>query len=143
MNLLNAVGRSDLFLKVDLSKLPLTILALIITIPLGLKAIIIGHVITSALSFLINAYLPGKFYGYGAIEQLKDMIPVFIATIGMTIPVFVMLFFINNLVIQLFLGCIIGGVTYLSICRVLKLEELEEGWKLFLILKRKILKNTK
>jgi hypothetical protein len=34
---------------------------------------IIGHVITSVLSVLINAYLPGKFFGYGAIKQLKDM----------------------------------------------------------------------
>jgi hypothetical protein len=31
---------------------------------------IIGHVITGSL-VLINAYLPGKFFGYGAIKQLK------------------------------------------------------------------------
>jgi hypothetical protein len=34
MNVLNAIGRSDLYLKVDLCKLPLTVVALIITIPL-------------------------------------------------------------------------------------------------------------
>jgi O-antigen/teichoic acid export membrane protein len=49
MNVLNAIGRSDLYLKVDLCKLPLTVVALIITIPLGVKSMIIGHVITSAL----------------------------------------------------------------------------------------------
>jgi O-antigen/teichoic acid export membrane protein len=60
MNVLNAIGRSDLYLKVDLCKLPLTVVALIITIPLGVKSMIIGHVITSALSY--NSYLPGKFF---------------------------------------------------------------------------------
>lgn len=136
MNLLNAIGRSDLYLKVDLSKLPLTILALIITIPLGVKAIIIGHVITSALSFIINAYLPGKFYGYGPMKQLKDMIPVFAASIGMAVPVFAICFFIDNLILQLFLGGIAGAATYLSLCWLLKLEELKEGWNLFLSLKK-------
>jgi len=138
MNLLNAVGRSDLFLKVDLSKLPLTIVAMVITIPLGVKAMIIGHVITSALAFLMNAYLPGKLYGYGPIQQLKDMLPFFVASIGMAISVFVMSNFIDNLVLQLFLGTLIGFVTYLFICWLLKLEELEEVWELVLKFKIKM-----
>jgi len=138
MNLLNAIGRSDLFLKVDLSKLPLTILAMVITIPLGVKAMIIGHVVSSALAFLINAYLPGKFYGYGPIQQLKDMMPFFVATIGMAISVFVMSNFIDNLVLQLFLGTLLGLVTYLFICWLLKLEELEEVWELVLKFKIKM-----
>lgn len=140
MNLLNAVGRSDLFLKVDLSKLPLTILAMIITIPLGVKVIVIGHVITSALSFIINAYLPGKFYGYGAIKQLKDMVPFFIAAFGMAISVYAMTCFVDNLILQLFLGVVLGGVTYLFISYLLKLEELKEVWQLFLSLKSRLLK---
>ncbi|URC14966.1 lipopolysaccharide biosynthesis protein [Flavobacterium sp. B183] len=140
MNLLNAVGRSDLFLKVDLSKLPLTILAMIITIPLGIKAIVIGHVITSALSFLINAYLPGKFYGYGAIKQLKDMRSFFLATLGMAILVFVITSFVDNLILQLLLGVVFGAVTYLYVCWLLGLEELKEVWQLFLSLKSRLLK---
>ncbi|WP_017495379.1 lipopolysaccharide biosynthesis protein [Flavobacterium sp. WG21] len=141
MNLLNAVGRSDLYLKVDLSKLPLTILAMIITIPLGVKAIIIGHVVTSALSFIINAYLPGKFYGYGAIKQLKDMVPFFIAAFGMAILVFAMTCFVDNLILQLLLGVVLGGVTYLFISYLLKLEELKEVWQLMLSLKSKFFKS--
>lgn len=143
MNLLNAVGRSDLFLKVDLSKLPLTVLAMIITIPLGVKAMIIGHVITSALSFLINAYLPGKFYGYGSINQLKDMVPIFIATIGMTISIIILNYFINNLVLQLLIGSLTGSITYLFLCWLLKIEELREIQELFLKLIKKIKLVTK
>ena len=47
MNILNAIGRSDLFFWVDISKLPLTIMALVITVPLGLTAVVIGHFATS------------------------------------------------------------------------------------------------
>ena len=137
MNLLNAVGRSDLYLKVDLAKLPLTILAMMITIPLGLKAIIIGHVITSALSFVVNAYLPGKLYNYGVMKQLKEMLTVFVATVGMAILVFIMTCFIDNLIFQLLLGGLLGLTTYLFICWLLKLEELNEVWELFLKLKER------
>lgn len=143
MNLLNAIGRSDLFLKVDLSKLPLTILAMIITIPLGLKAIIIGHVVTTVLFFFINAYLPGKYYGYGPIKQLKDMLPFFIATIGMSVLVVLMTCFIDNLILQLLLGITIGIVTYLFICWLFKSEELTEVWELFLKLISRLQKNDR
>ena len=91
MNILNAVGRSDLFLKVDLSKFPLLVLTLIITIPLGVKAMVIGHVVMAILAFFINAYMPGKLFGYGALSQLKDMIPIFISTVIMALTVFVVI----------------------------------------------------
>lgn len=136
LNLLNAIGRSDLFLKVDLSKLPLTLLAMVITIPLGVKSIVIGHVVTSAVFFVVNAYLPGKFYGYGAMKQLKDMMPFCFATIGMAAIVFMITCIIDNLMVQLFLGGILGAVMYLFICRLLKLEELKEVWQLILSLKK-------
>lgn len=136
MNLLNAVGRSDLYLKVDLSKLPLTVLGMIITIPLGVKAMIIGHVVTTTLFFFINAYLPGKLFGYGPIKQLKHMLPFFVATIAMSIPVLILSYFIDNLVIQLFLGTLLGLITYLFVCWLLKLEELTEVCKVFIKLKK-------
>ncbi|MDW8851801.1 lipopolysaccharide biosynthesis protein [Flavobacterium sp. MMLR14_040] len=136
LNLLNAAGRPDLYLKVDLSKLPITVIAMIITIPLGIKAIVIGHVITSALFFVMNTYFPGKLYGYGLIRQLKDMLPFLIATIGMAISVFVMSCFVDNLVLQLFFGSILGLITYLFLCWLLKLEELKEVCQLFLKLKK-------
>lgn len=137
LNLLKAIGRSDLFLKVDLSKLPLTALAMIITIPLGVKAIVIGHVATSAIFFIINAYLPGKLYGHGAVKQLKDMLPFVIAAIGMSIMVFIMTYFIDNLVLQLFLGIVLGTAVYLFVCWLLKLEELTEIKELFLKFKKR------
>lgn len=139
MNLLNAVGRSDLYLKVDLSKLPITVLAMVITIPLGVKAMIIGHVVTSALSYIINAYLPGKLYGYGPMEQLKDMLPIFGATIGMAIPVVITTYFLENSVLQLFVGGIVGIVIYLFICWVLKFKELTTVCELILKFKKTVL----
>jgi O-antigen/teichoic acid export membrane protein len=137
MNLLNAIGRSDLFLKVDLSKLPITVIAMVVTIPFGIKAMVIGQVVTSAVSFFVNAYLPGKFYGYGPIKQLRDMVPVLLATMGMSLLVFFMTLFVDSLILQLIVGGVLAIVSYLSFCWLLKLEELAEVKKTCLsLLKR-------
>ncbi len=138
MNILNATGRSDLFLKVDLSKFPIVILALIITIPLGVKAMVIGHVVTSALAFFINAYLPGKLYGYGGFKQFKDMIPVIIATFVMAITVFITVYFFENLYLKLIFGGIIGTISYLLMSYVFKMEEYNEIKELLLKVKKRI-----
>ena len=126
MNILNAVGRSDLFLKVDLSKLPLIVITLIITIPLGIKAMVIGNFIISIISFYINAYMPGKLFGYGALSQLKDILPVFISTAIMAFIVIFTTFFIENLYFKLIVGIFSGVISYLTISSILKIEELNE-----------------
>ncbi|RED19606.1 O-antigen/teichoic acid export membrane protein [Flavobacterium cutihirudinis] len=137
MNLLNAIGRSDLFLKMDLSKLPITVIAMIITIPLGVTAMVIGQVVTSGVSFFLNAYLPGKFYGYGALSQLKDMFPVLVATAGMSLIVFFLTLFLDSLILQLIIGSILAILSYLFFCWLLKLEELLEVKKICLGLLKK------
>jgi O-antigen/teichoic acid export membrane protein len=126
MNILNAVGRSDLYLKVDLSKAPIIIITLLITIPLGVKSSGIGNVITSILSFFINAYMPGKLFGYGALKQLKDMIPVFLATGLMSLLVYGVVSITNSFLLQIVFGGITGLLFYWFFCHFIRLKELYE-----------------
>ena len=51
LNILNAVGRSDLFLKVDLSKLPMNLGALFIALPYGIEGLAWAMVCTSFIAF--------------------------------------------------------------------------------------------
>ena len=126
MNILNAVGRSDLFLKVDLSKLPIIVIALIITIPLGVKAMVIGSVVTSLISFFINAYMPGKLFGYGAVGQLRDLFPVIVSVIFMSILVYISLLFISSNIAKLLIGGFVGIITYLFTTYLIKINEFFE-----------------
>ena len=126
MNVLNAVGRSDLFLKVDLAKAPLIILALIITLPLGLKAIVIGNTVIAFLAVFINAYVPGKLLGYGPIDQIRDLLPFIFSTITMVLVVVLFVSLTENSCGKVFLGTFSGVMSYLAISYLLKLEELDE-----------------
>ena len=116
MNVLNALGRSDLYMKLDLSKIPLDILILVITIPIGVEAITIGSFVNSFICFFINAYLPGRILGYGCFRQLYDWRFVFLSVAFMALSVLFFLHFVDLAWMQLFVGGLIGIIVYISCC---------------------------
>lgn len=74
---LNAMGRSDIFLKLELIKSGIGLSALAIAVfcfdsPI---AIAMTGVFTTLTSFYINSYPNKKLIGYTCFEQLKDILP--------------------------------------------------------------------
>ena len=126
MNILNAIGRSDLFLKVDLSKLPIFIFSIVVTVPLGINIVVIGNFITSLIAFFINAYYPGKLFGFGALRQLKEMFSVILATLLMSVLVIGLTFIIHHDIIKLIVGLVAGITGYMGAAYLLKIDELKE-----------------
>lgn len=126
MNILNAIGRSDLFLKVDMSKLPLTIGVLIATVPFGLMAVVIGHFCVSFICFFINTYYPGKLFGFGAIRQIKEMRFVLLSTSLMAIFVFAVTYLNIGDLLKLVLGIPLGLTVYLTSSWLFKTPEFKE-----------------
>jgi O-antigen/teichoic acid export membrane protein len=120
MNILNAVGRSDLFMKLDFSKAPLTILILAITIPISVKAIVIGTFVDSFLCFFINAYLPGRMFGYGAWKQIKDWRYILLSIALMSIVVLGFMQLVENAWLQLLVGGSLGVLVYAACCYFFK-----------------------
>ena len=116
MNILNAVGRSDLFLKLDFSKIPIIILSLVVTIPISVEAICIGSFVTSFICFFMNAYLPGKMFDYGAWQQIKDWRFILLSLTIMTALVLLFTHLVCNVWLQMFGGGIIGIVSYCGSC---------------------------
>ena len=137
LSLLNSNGRSDLFLKVDLSKAPLIILGLWITIPLGVEAMVIANLIIAAISYLINAYMPGKLFGYGIVSQLKEvwLTLVLSATMGLVV-VFILSFF-NSDLLKLLVGVFASALSYLGLSYLFKVRELD----IFFNMARDLLRN--
>ena len=123
MNVLNAIGRSDLYMKLDFSKIPLDIVILVITVPIGVEAITIGSFVNSLICFFINAYLPGRLLGYGGLKQLYDWRYIFLSVAVMTASVLLFLHFVETVWIQLFFGGIVGLVVYVICCYKLKIVD--------------------
>lgn len=125
ISVLNASGRSDLFMWMDLSKAPLTLGALAITIPISVEAIVWGDMIVTVICFFINAYLPGRLYGYGALKQLKDWRYIILSVILMCALVHVYCQLVPNMWLQFFGGGIIGILSYALFCHIFKVIDLK------------------
>lgn len=76
LNLLQVKGRSDLFLKLEIIKKFITTIILVITIPLGIKAICIGMIIQSYLSLWLNTFYTGRLTALSQMKQCKALMPI-------------------------------------------------------------------
>lgn len=81
MNILNIKGRSDLLLKLEIVKKLLAIPVIILGIFLGIRALLIGMVLHSLVSYFLNSYYSGRLISYPAAEQLRDILPSFLAAL--------------------------------------------------------------
>lgn len=133
LTVLNVKGRSDLFLKLEVFKKALIIIALVITIPLGIIAMLIGQVVISILAFFINSHYTGKYINYTALQQLRDVLPTFILASLMGAIVFLLDFYglvLYSDIIRIIIGGIVGSSIYLFMAYQLKFESFQELSKL-------------
>jgi O-antigen/teichoic acid export membrane protein len=126
MNILNAVGRPDLFLKVDLCKLPITITTLLVSINYGIEAVAFALLVNVFISFFINAYFPGKMFGFGAWSQIKISKNYILSSFIMFSSIQFLV--IDLLWLDLILSIIIGVAIYVMILVLLRDEMLKLVW---------------
>lgn len=105
---INALGRSDLFLKLEIIKKVVGIAIIIITMPFGPFAMAIGMLVGGIISTFINAF-PNKFLlQYTYIEQVKDILPSILMSFAMWACISFVSYFeftdITTLLIQVLLG---------------------------------------
>lgn len=120
ISVLNASGRSDLFMWMDLSKAPLILGALAITIPISVEAIVWGNTVVTIICFFINSYLPGRLYGYGAFKQLYDWRYIILSVVLMCAIVYGYSLLVTNMWLQFLGGGVIGVLSYAFFCHIFK-----------------------
>lgn len=124
LTLLNAIGRSDLNLKLDLAKIPLIIICMVITLPLGLKIFVITSTCFSFLYYLIDGIVAYKTFNFGPVKQLFIAWKYIVATIVMAVVLIIFNnLFVSENVIKLILQLLIAVVIYALMLFILKDEE--------------------
>lgn len=122
LNAIKAMGRSDLFLKLEIIKKVVGIVLLLSTMWFGVMAMTYSLLIGSVLSQIINSWPNKKLLGYSYLEQLKDTFPAICIAVVMGVCIFpLQLLPIPNVLILLF-QVLLGVVIYLFTSAILKLE---------------------
>lgn len=115
LNVINVKGRSDWFLKLEIIKKVMIVAILAITIPMGLKALLIGQAVSSYLSLIINLHYTKRVIDYGFWSQIKDLFPIFLISILMGGVVYFISQLFDCTILQIVLGTFSGIVFYVTI----------------------------
>lgn len=120
LNAVKALGRSDLFLKLEMIKKVIGFLALLITVKHGPMAMAFSLLCTSIIAQIINAWPNKKLLKYGYGQQLKDVLPNLIAALGMCACVSMISFLGLSEWVCMALQIVTGSVLYIFIAAATK-----------------------
>jgi teichuronic acid exporter len=119
---INAMGRSDIFLKLEIIKVALALVMIAVTLPFGIYALVIGGTAVGVVSTYINAYPNKQLLNYAYLEQIKDILPSFLLTFAMS-GIIISLQLLNlSPLLTLIIQVIVGACSYTLMAKIFKLE---------------------
>lgn len=122
LNAIKALGRSDIFLKLEIIKKVVGVIALLVTAPISVMAMGYSLLFTSLTSQIINSWPNKKLLNYGYLEQLKDIVPALLLAVAMGCIVFPVKWLGLSDIVTLCIQVPLGAVVYIVGSKLFKLE---------------------
>lgn len=125
LQVLNGMGRSDLFLKLEVIKkcLGLAIIGFAAFVMRDIYAIVFGSVVVGIVSTFINASPNKRVIGYSYVEQVRDIVPAFAMSAASTVAVWFAASAMPNDVLGILVGIVVMLVVYVLLSWTFHVEE--------------------
>ena len=123
---LNAIGESKVTFRLSLVGKSLTLLLIVVCIPMGIYAILLGTILASTINLWIVSYFVNKHIGYSVKEFLGDILPLLLLStvmmvsvmgLGMILPLPVL----PKLIVQV----LFGMAVYVVLAKVFKVDSFD------------------
>lgn len=125
LNAINAMGRSDWFLRLEIIKKIVGLAILLSTMWFGVMAMAYSLLLSSVLSQIINSWPNRKLLGYGYLEQVRDFAPGILLAVVMGICVHFVEYMSLSMITTLAVQIVLGAIIYIAGSAILKLEEFQ------------------
>lgn len=125
LNAIKAMGRSDLFLKLEIIKKIVGITALLSTMWISVYAMALSLPFVSVLCQIINSWPNKKLLGYSYVDQLKDMLPQIALSLGMGGVIYCVKLFGLSDVLTLLVQVTMGVVLYIAASKMFHIDSYE------------------
>ncbi len=122
LNAIKAMGRSDLFLILEIIKKGINLAAIVITMFIGVKAMAIGGLVVSVLCQIINSWPNKKLLDYSYLDQLKDILPYILMSLVMGAAVYSVTFLKLSNILTLLIQIPLGIVIYVGLSKAFHVE---------------------
>jgi len=126
LNMLQVLGRSDIFLLLEILKKIIGIGPLCLGIFVGIYWMLAGSIVAGIISFFLNSYYTGKKLGYTSWQQIKDVAPSYGIALIIAVSVYFFKFLPINSVVILIVQLIVGALVFFFVCEAFKFEEYVE-----------------
>ena len=125
LNAIKAMGRSDIFLKLEVVKKVVETSVLLITLRYGVLAMALGQLFCDILAQLINAWPNKKLLNYPYWTQLKDLMPCLLLSLAMAGCVLAVQLLELHDLLTLVIQILLGVVIYVLGAKLLKLDSFD------------------
>jgi len=137
---IKAIGRSDIFLKLEIAKKGIGIVVLILVAPYGVMAIASSLMVTTVIASILNAFPNKKLIDYGYFQQIKDLFNGIIPLCAMAVTVWLLGRINISPLALILLQTICGMIVYFGVSFITKNESFNY---IFSLLKGKFKQNLK
>lgn len=125
LNAIKAMGRSDLFLKLEIVKKIIGLSLLLGTMWFGVMAMAYSLLVGSVTGQIINSWPNRKLLNYSYLDQLKDIFPAILLAIGMGVCIYFIGFIPLPAVIILVVQVLLGMFIYIGASALLSLDSFQ------------------
>lgn len=125
LNAIKAMGRSDLFLKLEIVKKVVGLIALISTMFISVKAMAISGIFMSIMSQIINSWPNRRILDYSYRQQLIDMLPQIGLSFIMGGFVFAVNFLVMPDILKILVQVPLGVCIYILLSKLFKVDSYE------------------
>ncbi len=126
---INALGKSEIFLKLEIIKKTVSVIALIISIPFGIYTMVALRAVTDFICTFINAHPNKKLLNYSFYEQWKDVIPSLLVSAVMGVTVYGVQYIIEGTLLTLMVQILVGVLVYAGLSWLFRLEAFLYLWR--------------
>ncbi len=123
LNILQVLGRSDIFLYLEILKKFIGLLPIAIGVFCGIYYMLLASIFVSVISLYLNAWYTGKTLNYTFVKQIRDIVPSYFTALVIAVAVYFLKFLMLPCYVVLVLQIIVGIIVGLSISELLKFEE--------------------
>lgn len=122
LNAIKSIGRSDIFLKLEIAKKILDLAVVIVTLFIGVRAMAIGLLLEGVVNLFINSLPNAKLIKYSFAEQMKDIAPSALAAVFMGLCCFAVTLLGLKDILTLLIQIPLGAAVYVLISKLFRFE---------------------
>jgi len=126
LNMLEVVGRSDLFLFLEVIKKIIAIGPLFVGAFVGIMPMLYLNIVTTIIAFFLNSFYSGRLIGYSTWKQIKDIAPFYAIATIVALSVFFLKYLHISSWIILPMQLMIGATVFFIVCKMTGINEYYE-----------------